>query len=231
MRLKNFLFLLTLTASFVVMGCDASPVTGPYPTDDQIDPNPPRSPGAPGGPAPAPAANESEEGEGQAATPPPPKKPEIDFGTTSPVYKRDNVYLAGQPGQDDFKKIADAGVTRVISVCKEGEVSWDEKAAVEAAGMAFHHIPIASPDDLTEETFEKVRQLLADGGDEPTLLHCKGAVRAEAVWIPFRAINQGKGVVGTITEMKDMASLSEDWMNPGALYATKLAKEAKASDE
>lgn len=205
---------LAVVAAF--LGCDASPVV-PIPADDEI-PDPGTTYQTPG----------SGGGQAQAG----PQEPEFDFGSTSPVHKRGNVYLAGQPAEEDFQKIAAEGVTRVISLCEEGEVSWDEKAAVEAAGMTFYHFPVASPDDLTPELFDQVRALLAESDDNPTLLHCKGAVRAEAAYIPYAAVDRKAGLEGVARDVPSMTPLPAKWRDKAMMYAKELlAKPAAEAPE
>ena len=203
-----------LALSAAMVGCDASPVVPIPDVEDIPDIGTTRETPSMGG-----------GGGGHAAA----AHPKIDFGATSPVHKRDNIYLAGQPAEDDFKKIAEAGVTRVVSLCKEGEVSWDEKAAVEAAGMTFYHFPVASPDDLTPELYDKVREVLKESDENPTLLHCKGAVRAEAAFIPYWAFDKKRGIEGALKDVASMTSISPNWRDKGALYAKQLQDEAKAA--
>lgn len=212
---RSFWMLGCLTISTFLLGCDlGSPVIPIQDVEDIPDigtTRPTPSMGA------APAAAE--------------EKPKIDFGTTTPVFQREKIYLAGQPAEKDFQKIADAGVTRVISLCAEGEVKWDEKAAVEAAGMKFYHFPVASPDDLTPELFENVRTLLAESDDNPTLLHCKGAVRAGAAFVPYWAVNKKRGVEGAMRDVSSMKQVPGAWINKAALYANELVEKSSTEDQ
>lgn len=212
---RSFWMLGCLTVSTFLLGCDLSSPVIPIENVEDIPDIGTTRPTPSMGAAPAPVE----------------EKPKIDFGTTTPVFQRDNIYLAGQPGEKDFEKIADAGVTRVISLCGEGEVSWDEKAAVEAAGMKFYHFPVASPDDLTPELFENVRTLLAESDDNPTLLHCKGAVRAGAAFVPYWAVNKKRGVEGAMRDVSSMKQVPAAWINKAALYANELASKASAEQD
>lgn len=113
------------------------------------------------------------------------------LGQTNNVHVCGDLYLAGQPGQDDNRPIVDRGIKRIISLRTEGEIDWDEKAAMEQAGLEYVAIPFRSTDSLTDDVFDQVRKRLRDAHDGPTLLHCGSANRVGAVWLVHRVLDQG----------------------------------------
>lgn len=110
----------------------------------------------------------------------PPEKAGIDAipGLHAP---RVNLLTSGQPGQGDWAALAAQGVTTVVNLRTEGEMAGrDERAEVEAAGMAYHHLPIASADALTSDNAAQLRALL-EGTQGTALVHCASANRAGAL--------------------------------------------------
>ena len=113
------------------------------------------------------------------------------LGQTRNVHACGNLFLAGQPTQADIATIKAKQVKRVITLRADGEIDWDEGAAVEGAGLQFVEIPFRSPDSLTDDVFGKVRKLLQDADKTPTLLHCGSANRVGAVWLTYRVLDEG----------------------------------------
>ena len=114
----------------------------------------------------------------------------ITVGDTPRVSTSNNkMFFAGQPTEADFAKFAELGVKTVINLRRPEEVAelgFDEKAAVEAAGMRYVHAPMGR-----ELPKEEVQKLLAKEFDKaqkaPVLLHCAGSNRVGAVWAAYRS--------------------------------------------
>ncbi|WP_165967443.1 beta-lactamase hydrolase domain-containing protein [Luteimonas aestuarii] len=88
---------------------------------------------------------------------------------------------AAQPGQEAWSALAAEGVTTVINLRTHDEMAGrDQAAEVAAAGMAYHHLPIASADDLTDDNAARLRALIDNAGG-PVLVHCASANRAGAL--------------------------------------------------
>ncbi|MDP1563786.1 MAG: sulfur transferase domain-containing protein [Pirellulaceae bacterium] len=144
-------------------------------------------------------------------------------GNTKPLLQVEHCYLAGQPQADDFVAFKAAGVKKVISIRDPSEVNWDERAAVEAAGMEFVQIPMRSPDQMTEDKIKEICELLqqADEQDEMVVLHCGAAVRASAVWLAHYCVSrkasweEAEAVAATLVEVPDA------WKAPVKSYVEK----------
>jgi len=118
---------------------------------------------------------------------PQPTLKQAKIGATKNVHVLGNFYLAGQPTESDIEAIKDLGIKRVITLRTDGEIAWDEKQLVEAAGLEFDAVPFREPDTLTDEVFDRVCTLLRDG-EGKTLLHCGSANRVGAVWMVHRVL-------------------------------------------
>lgn len=111
------------------------------------------------------------------------------LGETRNVHQCGDLFLAGQFGPNDLDQIKAAGITRVISLRTDGEIDWDQKSALEKAGLEFFVLPFRDPKDLNDGVFDKARKLLGET-NKPTLFHCGSANRVGAVWMTFRALDQ-----------------------------------------
>lgn len=133
------------------------------------------------------------------------------LGDTRNVTRVGDLYLAGQPTQADIDVIKAAGIRHVITLRQASEVEWDEEAAVEEAGLKFHRIEFQKPDELTDQVFDQVRELLKKTSNEKVLLHCGSANRVGAVWSVCRALDEGMDIEQAIREAKKVGLRSEGY--------------------
>lgn len=90
---------------------------------------------------------------------------------------RPGLYTGGQPGADAWAAMAAAGVGTVINLRPEAELAGrDEAAEVRAAGMAYHHIPVAGADGITAENADRLWALL-QAAKGPVVVHCASGNR------------------------------------------------------
>ena len=102
-----------------------------------------------------------------------------------------DVFIAGQPTEAGLKRMRDNGVTTVVSLRTDREmddrniVPFDERAAVQALGMKYVHIPLGGPG--TPYTPEAVERFAAavTASEGKTLLHCTVAWRASHMWTAY----------------------------------------------
>ena len=84
------------------------------------------------------------------------------LGNAKNVHRLNDLFFSGQFSSEDIQQIKKARVGRVITLRTDGELDWDERSAVEAAGLQFEQVPVGGADALTDEVFDKVRRLLKD---------------------------------------------------------------------
>ncbi len=125
------------------------------------------------------------------------------LGGTKNVHRLGDLIFAGQFKPDDVAKIKDEKVLRVITLRTDGEIDWDEKSAIENAGIEFVKVPFKAPETLTDEVFAEIRGLLKDDAKK-TLFHCGSANRVGGVWLPFRVLDQGVDVEKALAEAKEI---------------------------
>ena len=115
---------------------------------------------------------------------------EAQLGETENVFRAGDVWLSAQPSRDDLKKLPELGVKTVVSMRKPEEIDWDEQALVESLGLKFIRIPFKSVEEITDNAFEQVAQLLrANKAGDGVLLHCSSGNRTATVWLVHRVLN------------------------------------------
>ena len=97
----------------------------------------------------------------------------------------DDVSVAPQISPDDMPAIKAAGFTTVINNRPDGEApdqptSSAMKAAAEAAGLAYHYIPLGR-DGVSPQMVEETEAAL-EGSDGPVLAFCRSGTRSTTLW-------------------------------------------------
>jgi len=146
----------------------------------------------------------------------------LELGDVKNLSRLDDLFFSGQFTEADIAKIKEEKITRIITLRTEGELDWDEKSAVESAGIEFFDIPFRTPEALTDEVFDKARELLKDKSNK-TLLHCKSANRAGGVWLPYRVLDEGVDLETALAESK-VIGLSKEFIVEKALDYIKREK-------
>lgn len=125
----------------------------------------------------------------------------IELGGIRNVSQVGKCYLAGAPTEKDFALLKERGVTAVINLRRASELSYDEKAAVEGAGLKYVHLPVGGAGDLTDELFDTARAVFKDHEDR-VFVHCAGAVRVAPVWIVKRVLDDGVSYEEAVKEAR-----------------------------
>ena len=110
---------------------------------------------------------------------------EIAPGLRNANQPLEGVATAGQPEEEHFGRLASAGYRTVIDLRGPGEDrGLDEPEVVRRAGMEYANVPVGH-EDVDGETFERFRELIAEPGHRPVLVHCASANRVGALLIPY----------------------------------------------
>ncbi|NOS98997.1 MAG: hypothetical protein HOP29_00025 [Phycisphaerales bacterium] len=112
-------------------------------------------------------------------------------GSVQRLHTMNGVFLASQPQREDFQHAKDGGIKTIVNLRPHGELDWDEQAYVEGLGMEYQHIPFKSPEELTDDVFDRSRELLNDADRRPLMMHCSSANRVGAVWLAHRVLDGG----------------------------------------
>ena len=102
------------------------------------------------------------------------------------------VATAGQPEEEHLKRLAEAGYKTVVDLRTPGETPRPDEwgMVVRRAGMEYVNIPVGHK-NIDDETFDRFRELIRDGGRRPVLVHCSSANRVGALLIPYLILDEG----------------------------------------
>jgi uncharacterized protein (TIGR01244 family) len=153
-----------------------------------------------------------------------------ELGETPNVHRSGELWFAGQFAPADVEALKARGIGRVISARTAGELKWDEKALVEAAGMEFLTVPFRAPETLTDELFDQVRALLAKDA-APTLLHCGSANRVGGAWLPYRVLDQGVPLERALAEAKQIGLRTVAYQERAVAYIERQRAEGVGREE
>ena len=91
-----------------------------------------------------------------------------------------NTVVTGKLSPEKITKIAEAGIEHIINLQPDTELTFDEKSAVEAAGIHYTHLPISGADDLKQINLLEFDKALRTHHGKKTLLHCGSGNRVGA---------------------------------------------------
>ncbi len=149
------------------------------------------------------------------------------LGQTRNVHTFGKTILCGQPSATDFAEAKKRGIKVILSVRTQGEVNWDEKAAVEKAGLKFEHIPFRTTESLNDKVFAKTLKLLANQKKEPVLFHCGSANRVGAIWATHRVLNDGLSIEAAFKEGKEVGLRNMEYAKKAIKYIHKQQAKKK----
>ena len=135
------------------------------------------------------------------------------------LWKVDNLYLAGQPSDESWDKIKEAGVTKVINIRGEDELDFSKQVEILAShNIEYLHIPVMKDGALDENACLKINQLIEK--DNPQMIHCGSANRV-AGWLMTYLTLEKKIDFEDAVEIAENNGLS----NPGFIdQAQKICK-------
>ena len=108
---------------------------------------------------------------------------------------------SGRLQASDVAALKHAGIQNVIDLSVDSETpDFDEAAAMRAAGIDYHNLPIHGAADLTPATVTRFDQLLNEAGDKPTLVHCASSNRVGAMIALRAALIGGQSTDAALAE-------------------------------
>ncbi|MEM1204547.1 MAG: sulfur transferase domain-containing protein [Acidobacteriota bacterium] len=95
----------------------------------------------------------------------------------------EGVLTGGQPSPEALEQAATAGYRTILNLrgAGEGDEGRDEAGEVEALGMRYVTLPIASAGDLDRERILSLKALLDDADARPMMIHCASGNRVGAL--------------------------------------------------
>ena len=147
-----------------------------------------------------------------------------ELGTTKNVHALGDVWTAGQPSAEDLERARDAGFKTIATTRHARETpGFDEEQLVTELGLGYVEIPFAGPEELTDEVFDRSRELLQTA-ERPLLFHCGSANRIGAVWIPWRVLDGGLGFDEALAEARTIGLRTDAYAEKAADYIERRAQ-------
>jgi protein tyrosine phosphatase (PTP) superfamily phosphohydrolase (DUF442 family) len=110
------------------------------------------------------------------------------------------ILASGQPTEEQFQLLADAGVRHVINLRPMAEQEWDEGTFIASLDMEYHSIPVAGSAGVTRENAQSLYDLLATLEGEPVIVHCASGNRVGALVAISAVESEGLGLESAIVE-------------------------------
>jgi uncharacterized protein (TIGR01244 family) len=108
---------------------------------------------------------------------------------------------SGRLQASDIPTLKHAGIRQVIDLSLDSETpDFDEAAAMRAAGIGYHNLPIRDAADLTRTRVVQFDRLLRDAGDQLTLVHCASGNRVGAMIALRAALLGGQSTDAALAE-------------------------------
>ncbi len=146
---------------------------------------------------------------------------EIAPGLENAGYPLEGIATAGQPEQEHLERLAEAGYRTVLDVrTLEEDPGFEESKTVRNAGMEYVNMPLeVEPEAFTDEVFDRARELLADPGRRPILVHCASAVRVAPLLIPYLILEEGRSPDEAVEIASQVGPQQEELTDAALRYA------------
>jgi len=122
---------------------------------------------------------------------------------------------------DDAAAKRDRPATAVRELLRDRELVRLNFGIFSLHGMLmamFVAVPFDGPEELTDDVFDRVRQVLRDNQDEPLVLHCGRANRVGAVWMVHRVLDDGVGIDKALEEAKAVGLRTPEYIERAQAY-------------
>ena len=114
------------------------------------------------------------------------------------LYRYQNLYLGGQPTEEELRWLKAEGVTRIINFRTAEEINeftdsdFDEKSLVREMGFEYIEIPVGSRKDYSPGKLKAVSRQINE--NEKILLHCRTADRVTHFFIAYLIKHKGYSI-------------------------------------
>ena len=105
-----------------------------------------------------------------------------------------------------LKKLGFTSVINFRTAGERGATVEEGKAAAEAAGLQYFHIPFRSP---SPEVADQFLATIADTSNQPVFIHCGSANRVGAMWFIKRVVQDGWEIDPAMAEAEGIGLRSE----------------------
>ena len=139
-------------------------------------------------------------------------------GNVTRLHTYDGIFLGSQPSPADFEQAKKGGIKTVINLRHHDEIEgFDEQEVVTDLGLAYYNVPWNGPEELSDERFDEVRELLRTA-ERPILLHCSSANRVGPMWLAYRVLDDGADYEDALSEAMTVGMKSPDYQAKAKSY-------------
>jgi tyrosine-protein phosphatase SIW14 len=112
-----------------------------------------------------------------------------------------NLFRGAQPKQNDYRRLAEAGIKTIVDLQRDGEK--EEQEFVEAAGMKFFRIGLSDKSWPSNEQVGQFLRIVDDPANQPVFIHCHGGRhRAGVMTAIYRLTHDGWDADRAYAEMR-----------------------------
>ncbi len=161
--------------------------------------------------------------EGQVA----PSKPTAVAGVVNFTRLDATVACAGATNASAVPELKQMGFVSIVNLrrpTEEGANVDAERAAADAAGIKYFHLPFTapkSPDENVDGTVQEFLNVVGNPANQPVLIHCASGGRAAGMWMVKRVLLDG----WTVERARAEADLTyADPASPSLKWAEEYAK-------
>ena len=136
------------------------------------------------------------------------------------------VGFGGATQVEAMQGLKDAGFASVINLRGATEPGADveaKKAAAEAAGLNYIHMPM-DPADTDQQYIADFIAAVGDRANQPTYIHCHSATRVGALWMIVRVLEDGWDIDAARKEAEGIAAKPEEAVAFATAYCAAHSK-------
>jgi len=103
------------------------------------------------------------------------------------LYQAGDIFLAGQPTQENLDSLVKIGVTLVVNLRTKSEMdllNFDEAKVLKKSNVQYLHISMGGDDGYKAEAIERMGKKMKSV-EGKVLIHCRGAGRATYAWMAW----------------------------------------------
>ena len=130
----------------------------------------------------------------------------------------------GQPTAADLQQFAEAGGGIVLDLRDPMEPRpFDEPELARRLGLDYVNVTVGAG-TLTDETLERIREVLRSAGDRPVFMHCASGNRVGGALLPHLILDQGLEEEDAVGQAMRVGLRSAELMDWGTDYARRRQK-------
>ncbi len=132
--------------------------------------------------------------------------------STFNLYKSGNIFISGQPTEENLETLAGKGVKLVINVRTPGEMKkfaeehFDEGSFIKLHDMDYLNLGVGGSEGFKPEVIKEIAAKIADTNGK-VLIHCGSGVRATWVWMAW-LVNTGQCSIDEAVRLGKEATFS-----------------------